>query len=61
MKMFPEIINDGGQSEEDIMKIEECLKTAWNALSNEFFEELIASMERRVKDCITVKGWHTKY
>jgi hypothetical protein len=61
MKMFLEIISDGGQLEKDIKKVEECLKAAWNAFSNEFFEELIANMERRVKDCITAQGWHTKY
>lgn len=61
LKMFPEIMNGGGKSEEDIKKVEECLKATWEALDESLFEELIESMPRRIADCITAKGWHTKY
>ena len=59
--MFPEIMNGGGQSEEDIKRVEDCLKAAWNALPNTLFEDLIRSMESRIKMCIKADGWHTKY
>ena len=61
LKMFPEIMNSGGESEQDIRNIEECLKQAWDALPNSLFEELIRSMEKRIKMCIKANGWHTKY
>jgi transposase len=61
LKMFPEIMQSGGDSEEDIKQVEECLKAAWNALPNELFEGYIESMQRRVAMCIQAKGWHTKY
>ena len=61
LKMFPEIMNSGGESEQDIRNIEECLKQAWDTLPNSLFEELIRSMEKRIKMCIKANGWHTKY
>jgi DDE superfamily endonuclease/Transposase len=61
LKMFPEIMNGGGKSEEDIKQVEECLKAAWIALPSGLFEGYIESMERRVKMCIQAEGWHTKY
>jgi hypothetical protein len=61
LKMFPEIMNGGGTSEEDIEQVEECLKAAWIVLPNSLFEGYIESMERRVKMCIQAGGWHTKY
>ena len=61
LKMFPEIMNGKGTSEEDIKQVEECLKAAWNALPNSLFEGYIESMKRRVAMCIEAKGWHTKY
>jgi DDE superfamily endonuclease len=61
LKMFLEIMSGGGQSEEDIEQVQECLKAAWNALPNSLFQKLVESMEKRIKDCIMAKGWHTKY
>jgi hypothetical protein len=61
LKMFPEIMNGSGETEEDIRKVEECLKAAWDALPNTLFEDLIRSMEKRIKMCIAADGWHTKY
>jgi hypothetical protein len=39
--MFLEIMNSGGELEEDIKRVEECLKAAWEALPDSLFEELI--------------------
>lgn len=61
LKMFPDIMGGGGQSEEDIEKVEECLKEAWQALPDSLFEGYIHSMEESIKMCILAKGWHTKY
>ena len=61
LKMFPEIMNGRGESEEDIKRVEECLKAAWEALPNSLFEELLRSMKSRIDMCIEVDGWHTKY
>ena len=54
-------MNDEGYLKEDIKKVEEYLKTAWNTLPNKLFEVLIINIEKRVKMCIEANGWHTKY
>ena len=59
--MFLDIINGEEMAEEDIQKVEECLKAAWDALPNSLFEGLIKSMKARIDMCILAKGWHTKY
>ena len=61
MKMFPEVMQSTGKSEEVIKAIEEALKAAWDALLDSLFESLIESMEKRIDACILAKGWHTKY
>ena len=61
LKMFPNVIYGGGKSEEDIQKVEECLKAVWEALPNSLFEGYIRSMKKRIDMCITAYGWHTKY
>jgi hypothetical protein len=61
LKMFLEIMNGGGESEEDIQRVEECLKAAWDALPDGLFEKLIRSMKSRIDMCIKADGWHTKY
>ena len=61
LKMFPDIIHSRGKSEEDIQKVEECLKAVWEALPNSLFEGYIKSMKRRIYMCIAAKGWRTKY
>ena len=59
--MFPDIMNGGGELEEDIRKVEECLIAAWDALPSTLFDSLIESMPRRISECIKANGWHTKY
>jgi hypothetical protein len=61
LKMFPDVMNGKGDTEEARKNIEECLQAAWKALSNDLFESLIESMPRRVAACIAAEGWHTKY
>lgn len=61
LKMFPDIMNGGGESQEDIEEVEECLKAAWAALPDSLFQTLIESMAKRIKMCIEAEGWHTKY
>ena len=61
LKMFPDIMNGGGESEEDIRKVEECLIAAWDALPSTLFDSLIESMPCRISECIKANGWHTKY
>jgi transposase len=60
-RMFPELWKSNRKSEEDRTLMEEALKEAWATIPVSFFEELVESMERRVKACIDAKGWHTKY
>ena len=59
--MFLDIINSRGKAEEDIQKVEECLKAAWDALPNSLFKGLIKSIKARIDICILAKRWHTKY
>ena len=61
LKMFPDVIYSREKSEEDIQKVEECLKAAWEALPNILFEGYIRSMKKRIDICIAADGWHTKY
>ena len=61
LKRFPEIMKDRGESEEDIKRVEECLKAAWEALPNSLFKELVRSMKSRIDMCIQADGWYTKY
>jgi hypothetical protein len=44
------------KSEEDIQRVEECLKAAWEALSNSLFEGYIRSMKKKIDMCIAAKG-----
>ena len=61
LKIFSDIMYSRGKSEEDIQKVEECLKVVWEALPNSLFEGYIRSMKKRIDICITADGWHTKY
>jgi hypothetical protein len=61
LKMFPDIIDGLGSSEDEIQRIEECLKAAWEVLPKSLFDSLIESMPRRIEACIKAKGWYTKY
>jgi transposase len=60
-KMFPDLMAGTGESEEDRKRLEEALKAAWDALPDDFFESLVASMPDRIQACIDANGWHTKY
>lgn len=60
-RMFPEVINAKGDTEEDRAELEEALKAAWLAIPDSFFDSLVESMPARIQACIDAKGWHTKY
>ena len=59
--MYPDLWNAKGESEEDILAMEDALKAAWDALPVELFEKLVGSMPARIAACIAANGWHTKY
>lgn len=60
-KLYPELSNSTGESEADLVALEEALKHAWEEIPPSFFESLVESMPRRVAACIEANGWHTKY
>ncbi len=65
LKMFPEIMDSTGKSEEDRKNLEEALKGHMGgspllSLSLSLFESLIESMRWRIEACIAANGWHTK-
>ena len=60
-QMYPDLWNAKGESEEDILAMEDALKAAWDALPVELFEKLVGSMPARIAACIAANGWHTKY
>jgi hypothetical protein len=60
-RMFPDVINGKGDSEEDRSALEEALKAAWLEIPDAFFDALVESMPARIQACIDAKGWHTKY
>jgi hypothetical protein len=55
MKIYLEVMESTGKSEEDIKAVEEALKAAWDALLNSLFESLVESIERRIEACILAK------
>ena len=59
--MFPELWKSNGKSEKDRTAMEEALMEAWATIPVGFFEELVESIERRIKACKDANGWHTKY
>lgn len=60
-EMFPEISTSKSDSEEARTLMENALKVAWESLDDSLFQELGASMSRRVEAVIAADGWHTKY
>jgi transposase len=45
-KMFLDIMNATGETEQDCTNVEEALSKAWDALPDSLFESLIESMPR---------------
>jgi hypothetical protein len=60
-KMFPEIAKDTSESKYARQQLESALQAAWDTIDKEVFDNLGATMGRRIEACIVVKGWHTKY
>ena len=56
----PELLNMG-KSQDAYDQLARAIKEAWNALDQEYIDNLIRGMPRRVEALRMAKGWHTKY
>jgi len=54
-------LSEMGQSEEAYQALFSAIREAWEAIGQEVIDDLIKSMEARVKAVIKAKGWYTKY
>jgi hypothetical protein len=39
----------------------ELIEQAWEALGDDYFDQLIRSMDSRVNAVLEAKGWYTRY
>ena len=60
-KLDPDLANARGSSEEVRKRFRELIKQAWDALGNNYFDQLIRSMDSRVNAVLEAKGWYTRY
>jgi transposase len=61
VETHPEFTDLKGKSEEDVERMANALKEAWDSLPKSLFDSLYKSMPNRIAACIKAKGWHTKY
>jgi transposase len=61
LELYPELEFATRKTEDDLLKLEQALIEAWDALPTSLFESLVKSMPRRVMACYKAKGWYTKY
>jgi hypothetical protein len=59
-KLHPEI-EQMGKSEAALDAFIQAAEDAWHALPQELMQQLVDSMERRIRAVIKAKGWQTKY
>jgi transposase len=59
-KSHPELIKMG-KSQHAYDQLAQAIVEAWDALDQEYINELIRGMLRRVETLRKAKGWHTKY
>ena len=59
--MRPDIEEVGGDAEKVQEVLYEALEQAWVRIEGNIMEDLVRSMERRVKAVIAADGWYTKY
>jgi len=59
-KSHPELIKIG-KSQHAYDQLAQAIVEAWDALDQEYIDELIRGMPRRVETLRKAKGWHTKY
>ena len=57
---FPEL-KDMGESQEAYDALARAIVEAWEAIPQEYIDNLIKSMDNRVNAVLEAKGWHTKY
>ena len=60
-KLDPGFANIQGSSEEVKKRLMELIKQAWEALGDDYFDQLIWSMDSRVNAVLEAKGWYTRY
>ena len=60
-KLDPDLANARGSSEEVRKRFRELIEQAWDALGNDYFDQLIRSMDSRVNAVLEAKGWYTRY
>ena len=60
-KHHPELLNL--PKTDDLVKeaLFKAIEEAWEAMSREYVDLLIRSMDSRINAVIEAKGWHTKY
>ena len=49
------------RNDENIQRVEEALRVAWERVPQALIDRLIESMPRRLQAVIDAKGWYTKY
>ena len=60
-KLDPGFANIQGSSEEVKKRLMELIEQAWEALGDDYFDQLIRSMDSRVNAVLEAKGWYTRY
>ena len=60
-KVRPDIKEVGGDKEHIQEVLYDALEQAWVRIEGSLIEDLVRSIEKRVKTVITVDGWYTKY
>ncbi|EPS35363.1 hypothetical protein H072_11274 [Dactylellina haptotyla CBS 200.50] len=59
-KLYPRL-KDIENKAEAVKQLKAVLEEVWYSLAAEYFENLAASMPKRVQAVIDAKGWYTKY
>ncbi len=57
----PDIEQVGGDAEKVREALYEALERAWVLIEHKIMEDLVRSMEKRVKAVLAADGWYTKY
>jgi hypothetical protein len=60
-KLDPSFASIQGSSEEVKKRLMELIEQAWEALGDDYFDQLIRSMDSRVNAVLEAKGWYTRY
>lgn len=60
IKTYPEL-STMGKSQQAYNTLARAIEEAWNALDQEYIDNMIRGMPRRLEALTKAKGWHTKY